>query len=274
MRTTIIGVQALLVLCALGLSGWSPARAQQPKSVFLEDLTWTELQEQVHAGKTIIIVPVGGVEQSGPAMALGKHNVRVRALAERIASALGNALVAPVVAYVPEGNVNPPTAHMRFPGTITIPDQVFEQTLESAGRSFKLHGFRDVVFLGDHGGYQKDLKIVAQRLNKEWAATAVRAHAIGEYYRVTDTTYVQALKSRGYTDHEIGTHAGLADTSLMLAIDPHLVRMDRIAAGQGLDPAHGVYGDPRRSSSALGELGVDAIVAQTVEAIRKATAGR
>ena len=60
---------------------------------------------------------------------------------------------------------------------------------------------------------------------------------------------------------EIGTHAGLADTSLALAIDPQLVRADELASGEALDAAHGVYGDPRRASAALGQLGVDAIVA-------------
>ena len=79
------------------------ALAQAPGTVFLEDLTWTELRDQIGAGKTTIIVPIGGVEQSGPDMALGKHDVRVRALSQKIALALGNALVAPVIAYVPEG---------------------------------------------------------------------------------------------------------------------------------------------------------------------------
>jgi len=250
------------------------ASAQAPATVFLEELTWTELRDQVASGKTTILVPVGGVEQSGPDMALGKHDVRARTLAQKIAVALGNALVAPVIAYVPEGGVNPPTAHMRFPGTITVPDQAFETVLEYAARSFKLAGFRDIVFLGDHGGYQKDLQVVADRLNGEWKKTQFRAHAVLEYYRVTQGEYVQLLRSRGYSDAEIGSHAGLNDTSLMLAVDPGMVRADRLPTDPRLTAANGVYGDPRRSSAALGQLGVDLIVARTVEAIRKAEAER
>src|SRR5205823_861390 len=151
---------------------------------------------------------------------------------------------APVIGYVPEGGLDPPTAHMKFPGTITVADAVFEKVLEYAARSFKLHGFKDVVFLGDHGGYQKADEAVAERLSKEWKATATRAHAITEYYRVTETDYSQALRSRGFGDAEIGTHAGLADTSLALAIDPHLVRADRLRGGAPLGSAEGVYGDP------------------------------
>jgi creatinine amidohydrolase/Fe(II)-dependent formamide hydrolase-like protein len=99
-------------------------------------------------------------------------------------------------------------------------------------------------------------------------------HAIAEYYRVGETAYVQALRSRGYRDDEIGTHAGLADTSLALAIDPGLVRTDRLEPGAKLGLAEGVYGDPRRSSAELGRLGVDAIVTATVDAIRRAIARR
>jgi creatinine amidohydrolase len=250
------------------------ARAQTPDTVFLEELTWTELRDQIQAGKTTLILPIGGTEQSGPAMALGKHNLRARLLAEKIARALGNALVAPVIAYVPEGAIDPPTAHMRFPGTITVPDDVFEKLLESAARSFKLHGFRDIVFLGDHGGYQKDETVVADRLNREWLKTPVRAHAVTGYYDVTQTDYVKALEARGYSEEEIGTHAGLADTSLMLAVDPSLVRTDLLRSGGKFDRADGVYGDPRRSSAELGQIGVDLIVARTAKDIAKAVRER
>ena len=126
-------------------------------------------------------MPIGGTEQNGPAMALGKHNRRVKLLSERIAVALGNALVAPVIAYVPEGGISPPSGHMRFPGTISVPEAAFEATLESAARSFKQHGFKDIVFLGDHGGYQADEKNVANKLNREWASSNVRAHAVTQH---------------------------------------------------------------------------------------------
>jgi creatinine amidohydrolase/Fe(II)-dependent formamide hydrolase-like protein len=234
--------------------------------VFLEELTWTELRDLVGSGKTMIIIPIGGTEQNGPHMALGKHNRRVHLLSEKIARALGNALVAPVIAYVPEGSVNPPTEHMRFPGTITVPGETFERVLEYAARSFRLAGFRDIVFLGDHGSDQRGEKAVANRLDREWAATPFRVHAIEEYYRASEAEFPQLLKSKGYPGEEVGTHAGLADTSLMLATDPRLVRADRLRSGEG------IHGDPRRSSAELGQLGVDLIVTRTVDAVKKAVA--
>jgi creatinine amidohydrolase/Fe(II)-dependent formamide hydrolase-like protein len=257
----------LALLCLLG--ALTPtAHAAVPASVFIEDLTWIELRDLVAAGETTVIVPIGGTEQNGPHMAIGKHNIRVKLLAGKIAAALGNALVAPVLPYVPEGGLAPPTGHMRFAGTITVPQDAFARVIEYAARSFKLHGFRDIVFLGDHGSYQKDEAAVAQQLDREWAATPVRVHAILEYYEESEHGFGKLLESRGYPASEVGTHAGLADTSLMMALDPSLVRADRLKPGEGDN------GDPSRASAELGKLGVDLIVEKTVEAIKHAVATR
>jgi creatinine amidohydrolase len=264
----VSGRAAILVVLALLAT---PAVAQPPDTVALEELTWPELRALVQAGKTTIILPIGGTEQNGPHMALGKHNVRVRALAERIARELGNAVVAPVIAYVPEGGLNPPTGHMRFPGTITVPDDVFRRTLESAARSLRLAGFRDVVFLGDHGSTQAGEKAVAARLNREWAATPARVHAIEEYYRAATAGFRELLQARGHRPEELGEHAALPDTSLTLAVAPGLVRADPPRDAQIANAGSGVDGDPRRASPELGRLGVDLIVARTVAAIKAST---
>lgn len=259
------------LLCGLLLLGASSAFAQTPHTVQLQELTWTEIRDQVQAGKTTIIIPIGGTEQSGPYIAVGKHNARAAFLSQKIAERLGNALVAPVVAYVPEGGTAPPSSHMRFPGTITVPDAVFEQMLESAAQSFAVHGFRNIVFLGDHGGYQKDLDRVAAKLNKGWGGKA-RAIVPAEYYATSSDGFNQILRQHGVKEDEIGTHAGLADTSLQLAVDPKMVRLGQLQDGPKLGAADGVYGgDPRRSSADLGQLGVDAIVVNTVNALRRDT---
>src|SRR5438876_8498248 len=129
-------IAGLLLSAAFGASG------ETPGTVYLDELTWTELRSQISAGKTTVLVPIGGTEQNGPHMVLGKHNVRAHVLAGRIAQGLGNALVAPVIAYGPEGSIHPPAAHMRFTGTISIPEPVFEAMLEATAPSFKQHGFR------------------------------------------------------------------------------------------------------------------------------------
>lgn len=250
--------------------GWAGLAVAANPSVFLEDLTSTEVRALVAAGSTTVLIPIGGTEQNGPHMALGKHNVRVKFLAGQIAKRLGNAVVAPVLGYVPEGAIFPPVAHMRFQGTISIPEATFESLLEATAKSFKQHGFRDVVFLGDHGGYQKNEARAADKVNKAWAADPqTRAHAVAAFYAAAQAPYIQALRNKGHSDAEIGTHAGLADTSLMLAIDKSLVRTDMLAEGAKTSSADGVYGDPRKSSAELGQIGVQIIVDKSVRAIQE-----
>ncbi len=262
----LAGAATLLAALAVPAAGAAPPAGLAAND--LEALTSVELRERIAHGSTTVIVPIGGTEQNGAHMVLGKHNVRAHVLADRIADALGNAIVAPTIAYVPEGSIHPPEAHMKYAGTISVPDAVFEGLLEATARSFKQHGFKDVVFLGDHGGYQSGLTRVADKLDREWAKDpACRVHAPLEYYRITQTAYVAALKAHGVSDAEMGSHAGLADTALALAIDPALVRADKLA---GPYPA-GVTGNPKRATAELGELGTRLVVETTVAAIRKET---
>lgn len=221
-----------ILLCALLLAGAAAAADPPPRSFrFLEEMTSPEVRAAVASGTTTILVPIGGTEQNGDHIVLGKHNVRAKALAAAIAARLGNALVAPIVSYVPEGNISPPTGHMGGPGTITVPEEAFERMLETAAKSFISHGFTAVVLLGDHGGYRRSLEKVRARVNSRAARPVVFVPE--EYYRGME-------------------HAGLEDTALTLAIDPSLVR------------------DARGASAEKGREARDQIVERTVAGIRRA----
>jgi creatinine amidohydrolase len=238
---------------ALAFAGASlPSFAAGPPSLFLEQLTWTEVRDAVAAGKTTILVPIGGTEQNGPHMALGKHNARATELARRIAQGLGDALVAPTIAYVPEGAIEPPAAHMKYAGTISIPEEAFEKTLEGAARSFRHAGFRKIVFLGDHGGYLRSLKRVAARLDAQWAP-AVHVLVPSEYY-------------------EELPHAGRADTSLTLGAGlGGMVRTDRVnPKATGLGAAQ----DPSGADEKAGVAVAQQIVDRTVASLKKGTGPR
>ena len=87
-------VSALTLAVALAFAG--PLAAQDLPSVFLEELTWTEVRDAIDGGTTTIIIPTAGTEQNGPHMVLGKHKFIVNYASARIARELGNALVAPV----------------------------------------------------------------------------------------------------------------------------------------------------------------------------------
>jgi len=242
-----------------------------PPSVYIEKLTWTEVRDALADGYTTIIIPTGGTEQNGPHMALGKHNVIVEHAAGRIAGRLGDALVAPVMAYVPEGRADPPTGHMKFPGTITLPEDVFMQVVEHAARSFRAHGFTDIVLIGDSGGNLNGLDRVSRLLNAEWAGSGTRVHFIPEFTR--GEAYRQWLLDQGVSEQEIGRHAGVMDTSVAMAVDPDLVRPGRMAASDDFY-ATGVLGDPRRASAAYGEQGLAIQIRSAVDRIRALTAER
>jgi creatinine amidohydrolase/Fe(II)-dependent formamide hydrolase-like protein len=254
-----------LIAIALAALAAGSRRAAAQSSVFLEELTWTEVRGAIHAGKTTVIVPTGGTEQNGPHMVLGKHNIIVRFTAGEIARRLGDALVAPVVAYVPEGEIAPPSGHMWAPGTITLPEECFARLLESAARGFRAQGFTDVALIGDSGGSQAAARAVADRLNREWASTPARVHAIDAYY--AGNGFEDWLRRQGESSEDIGTHAGLADTSQLLAIDPEGVRRDRLAAGRAGDGS-GVDGNPARASAEYGRKGLELKIEAAVSSIR------
>ncbi|MCX2560598.1 creatininase family protein [Acetobacter farinalis] len=255
----------------------TPAHAQEAgetaraaDAVLFEKHTWTEIQSGVAAGVTTIIIPVGGTEQSGPYIAVGKHNERAAWLAEQIAQKAGKTLVAPVVSYVPEGGTAPRSSHMRFPGTITVPPDVFEKLLVSAGESFQVQGFRLIVLLGDHGGYQKYLEKVADELNRTWRGNGAQALYVSGFYTVIAHQYADWLKQQGY-GKDVGQHADISDTSLMLAVDPSMVRQDALRHAGAPSAQEGIYGgDPRRASAALGQAGLAMQIDAAVQAIRSA----
>ena len=247
-----------------------PMPASAAASVFIEELTWVEVRDAIKTGKTTIIFPAGGTEQNGPHMVLGKHNFIVKHAAGEIARRLGNALVAPVLAYVPEGDIQPPTGHMLFPGTITLPEAHFIKVTEYAARSFRVNGFKDIVLIGDSGPNQKGLQAAATLLNKEWAGSGVRVHYIGSYY---DTpAYANWLQQQGETARDIGTHAGIEDTSELMAIRPDLIRTDKLAPG-GDFAVTGVAGNPARANARYGKQGLEFRISAAVAQIQKSIAG-
>ena len=249
----------------------SAIAAQVPDTVFIEELTWTEVRDAIKAGKTTIIFPTGGTEQNGPHMVLGKHNIIVKHAAEQIARRLGNALVAPVLAYVPEGNIDPPGGHMRYAGTISLPEDVFAKVTEYAARSFRANGFKDIVLIGDSGENQKALQLIAGSLNKEWAKSDVRVHFASDYYK--ESPFREWLQGQGEKREDIGTHAGIVDTSQLMAVNPNGIRSDKLGPGDDRNPT-GVTGNPARASVAYGKKGLEMKVDAAVVQIRKLIAAK
>lgn len=247
------------------------ATLSQDGTVFIEEMTWTEIRDAIAAGKTTVILATAGTEQNGPHMVMGKHRYIIEEASNRIARELGNALVAPIVTYVPEGGLDPPSGHMRYSGTITLPNEYFEKLVEYAARSFRVHGFTDIVFIGDSGGNQRGMENVAAALNEEWSGGETRVHFIGDYYAANG--FREWLQEQGETEETIGRHAGISDTSILLYVEPRHIRTDQLAPGGGFEDS-GVSGDPTRASAEYGRKGMELRVAAAVRQIRAAVEAR
>ncbi len=255
-------------------AGSSPAAASPPPdmprpiaahgSVFLEELTWLEVRDALAAGKTTVIVATGGIEMNGPYLALGKHNYILRATTEAIARKLGNALVAPVVPFVPEGTIDPPSGHMRYPGSISVTADTFKALLTDIVSSLRTGGFKTIVLLGDSGGNQEGMRQVADVLNARWIGTP-RVLFVPEYYDYPGVT--RWLESQGVKEVDEGHHDDVGISIQMMLVDPELVRMkERVAAGKF--SINGVPLAPLDRTLALARRLVDYRAETTVAAIR------
>jgi creatinine amidohydrolase/Fe(II)-dependent formamide hydrolase-like protein len=261
-----IGISALAgVAIALAVVS-RPLTAPLPNTIELADMTWLEVRTALEHGYTTVIVPTGGIEQNGPHMILGKHDYIVRHTAERIATELGNALVAPVVSYVPEGDYEPPSGHMRFPGTIGVPQPVYAAMMEGIARSLQAGGFKTICFIADHGGSQAPQAETAARLNAEWAGKGVRVIHVDAYY--SDDAQVSMLLSQGESRAAIGEHASIIDTSELMAVHPEGVDLERSRSHFLSLESTGILGDPAHASAERGRGLIEIRIRAAVEQIR------
>jgi creatinine amidohydrolase len=223
-----------------------------PDTLFLEELTWEETRDAIKAGKTTVIVPTGGTEKNGYHMVLGKHNYVVTYAANLMARRLKNTLVAPTIQYVPEGDPD-----RQNPGAISLPSPAYDMLLDAAARSLAVHGFTDILFIGDSGGNQAGLTAVADKLNGEWKDGHVKVFALTDYYNASRVYYRAWLEAAfGYDEDTAGSHAGITDTSQMLFIRPAGIRKDQIKPWGGPQDS-GVSGDPSKATAEIGKMGVE-----------------
>jgi creatinine amidohydrolase/Fe(II)-dependent formamide hydrolase-like protein/sterol desaturase/sphingolipid hydroxylase (fatty acid hydroxylase superfamily) len=269
------GKAFLAGVLSLGLAGYAALFAvsanatlwNKPDSVMLEDLTWVEVKNALDNGTDTIIIPTGGTEQNGPYIPLGKHNVIVRETSSEIAKRIGNALVTPVMAYVPEGSIEPKGGHMAFAGTISLSDAVFESVIEATARSMRAHGFKHIFLIADSGDSQPAQKEIAAKLDAEWKTEGVRVANIDQYYFANKQK--ETLLVKGFTETQIGRHAGMRETSELLYLYPQYVRITPVEIPNGM--IKGSDGDMGSVSAELGKqliaLKIDAGVRQ-IEALR------
>ncbi|MEW5918593.1 MAG: creatininase family protein [Gemmatimonadota bacterium] len=237
-------------------------------SVWIEELTWIEVRDAIAGGKKTVIIATGGIEQNGPYVATGKHNVILKGQCESLARRLGNALCAPIIAFVPEGNIDPPTSHMRYPGTITLQETTFRALLDDIASSMRMHGFTEVILIGDSGGNQGGMKAVAEALNARWGGTGAVARFIPEFYDNNGLIAYMNNELGIKEPNDDGWHDYYWITALMMAVDPSVVRYEeRVKAGKA--SINGVSIAPKEKTIEVGKKLIEWRTTQTVKAIQK-----
>jgi creatinine amidohydrolase len=251
----------------------TPNPLTPPDTVWLEEMTWMDVRDALKAGKTTIIISTGGIEPNGPWLALGKHNYVLKANCNAIARKLGNALCAPIVPFVPEGNLEPKSGHMLTAGTITMREETFEAMLTDMVESFKVNGFQNIILIGDSGGNVTGMKNVAQKLTARWNGTPVVAH-IPEYYDYNSVA--KLLNEMGVTKPEMkgdNLHDDPGITMNMMVTDPESVRwQSRVKAGKAT--INGVSIADKAKALEIGKKIVDMRATNTAALIRKAIANK
>jgi creatinine amidohydrolase len=251
----------------------TPNPLTPPNTVWLEEMTWMDVRDAMKAGKTTVIISTGGIEPNGPWLALGKHNYILKANCDAIARKLGNALCAPIVPFVPEGSLEPKSGHMMTAGTISMREETFQALLTDVAHSFKMHGFRNIILIGDSGGNVTGMKTVAEKLNTQWNGSPVVAH-IPEYYNYAAVG--KLLDELGVTkpgQKRDALHDDPGITLNMLVTDPSSVRWEqRVKAGKAT--IDGVSIADKAKALEIGRKIVDMRATTTADLIKKAIASK
>ncbi len=260
-----------IILCSAALMLSSQqACAQANGSVYIEELTWMEVDARLHGGKTIAIIPTGATEQEGPHMVIGKRNTVVRYTAGEIATKLGNALVAPVIPYAPSGRIYPPEGHMQFAGTMSVSNLTYQMLLEDAARSLKQHGFRMICFIGDGAGSQLIQSQVASKLMEEWRSDGIKVISVANYYSKNGNQEWSETLPVKVSHPE--AHAGHIDTSELMAVEASGVRDNLRAMHSERDyKTTGASGDSSVASDTYGRKYLSLKIEAAIKQIQNAS---
>jgi creatinine amidohydrolase len=264
----MMGVRlSAIILCAATISARA---ASAQRSVYIEDLTWPEVQHAIQSGKTTALIYTGSTEQNGPHMAIGKHNFIARYTAGAIAVKLGDALVYPTLPFAPTGDAVKRTGHMRFPGSVTLTAQTYRDVAHDIALSAIDAGFSNVFIMGDHGEGQDVLAAVASGLDAQWKSRGVRVFYVPDLYFKEKQQAHGYEASHGLPTHDV--HAGTDDTSELMALDAEhrWIRTDKLAPSVGARTAvTGVDGDPTKATPALGNVFLQYKIDDAVAQIRE-----
>lgn len=251
--------------------------------VFMGELTWKEYEAWVRDGNGVILLPVGAMEQHGHHMSMNVDVLLPTAICERVAAKI-DALVAPAINYGYKSQQRSGGGN-HFVGTTSLDGGTITAMVRDVIRELSRHGVRRLAMVNGH--FENAMFIVE---GIDLALRELRGAGVDDF-RVMALSYWdfaddQQLLERVYPDGFSGwqnEHGGVFETSLMLALYPHLVDMDKVvdhppAAFAPYDifpiiaertPASGTLSSAKAASREKGELILDACVRGIAEAIAR-----
>lgn len=236
-------------------------------TVLLEEMSWPEVQAAIEAGTRTMIIVTASMEQHGPHLPIMTDTAIGYGLGERLARRLGKTLLAPVIRPGCSDH------HLAFPGSLSIPREVFIETVMGCVRSLAPHGFNRFVLLSTHGGNFDALEEAGRRLREAFASKGVRIIDVAGREALTDTmrVMVETAAKMGAPQDVDAIHAEVTETSVMMLRHPTLVAADRLEQGlmgridrddmfrrglRAITP-NGILGDARGASPQIGDAVLD-----------------
>lgn len=246
--------------------------------ILMERMTSPAVGAAISAGYTTAVVAAGAVEQHGPHLPLFMDAEHGGELAVRVARRLGNALVAPTI------RVGCSEHHMAFAGTISLRTETFQAVCLDYVASLARHGFRHICIIPSHGGNFAPLVEMLPALHDAVGPDA-RVSAFTDLAAQIDV-WKRVVEEEAGLGMRVGGHADIAESSIMLALHPHLVLEDEATGGYmgaltpdllrrvfsegiGAITPNGILGDARGMSRTLGEKCMEATAELLVDVFTK-----
>jgi creatinine amidohydrolase len=211
-------------------------------------MTRPEVEQAIAAGVDTVVVPLGSTEQHGLHLPLGTDAILGEAIGDRVARALGNALLAPGL------TIGCSEHHMDFAGSLTLSKETFSAVVGDVCRSLAHHGFGHIALIPTHGGNFAPLAKAVKAIRPELPGVNLIAYT--DLMGFMDEIF-RACKAREVTPEQAGGHSGEFETSLMLSVRS----IAALVFEKGFRAAteNGVLGDPSDASAANGEAYLAAI---------------
>lgn len=187
--------------------------------VILQQLTYREIDELVDS-ETVVVVPVGSIEQHGMHLPL---EVDTRIVEEIARQAARKASEKVAVLVTPSLWLGCSNHHMNFPGTLSLNQDTFIKVVTELAASLIHHGFKKILFLNGHGGNTNPLKVAVNQIRDGTKGDVLAAML--DYWQLIKEEVADLRES------EPGgiSHAGEFETSCMLYLDDKLVRKDKFS---------------------------------------------